>query len=416
MNILIVSQYFYPENFRINDLAVELKKRGHHITVLTGIPNYPQGEFYKGYSTKKRRGEEYKGIKVLRAWMLPRHKGAFFLLLNYISFVWGGFLKVKRMRDTDFDLIYAFGTSPITQALPAIVMKKRIHKPLIFNVQDLWPENVVVVTGLKNKVVLGLLEKLVDYIYSYCDLVLVPSKSFVRKIQRRKNFMPKEKVCFWPQYSVVEKASHIPERTGEFGNKKELYDIRKHWDKKKFHIVFTGNIGVAQGLDLVAKAASYLKDSPIVWHLVGGGREKEQVIEAVKKEGVENHVFFYTAVEESLVPIILREADAALIIMKADPILDMTIPAKFQTYLACGCALLGCVNGEVKEYIEESGLGIVSRGIDAKSLAEAAERMYHLGEEERQNFRERALTFSEENFEKEKILSYLEKEFQKQRM
>ena len=157
MNILIVSQYFYPENFRINDLAVELKKRGHHITVLTGIPNYPQGEFYKGYSTKKRRGEEYKGIKVLRAWMLPRHKGAFFLLLNYISFVWGGFLKVKRMRDTDFDLIYAFGTSPITQALPAIVMKKRIHKPLIFNVQDLWPENVVVVTGLKNKVVLGLL-------------------------------------------------------------------------------------------------------------------------------------------------------------------------------------------------------------------------------------------------------------------
>ena len=228
--------------------------------------------------------------------------------------------------------------------------------------------------------------------------------------------MPKEKVCFWPQYSVVEKASHIPERTGEFGNKKELYDIRNHWDKKKFHIVFTGNIGVAQGLDLVAKAASYLKDSPIVWHLVGGGREKEQVIEAVKKEGVENHVFFYTAVEESLVPIILREADAALIIMKADPILDMTIPAKFQTYLACGCALLGCVNGEVKEYIEESGLGIVSRGIDAKSLAEAAERMYHLGEEERQNFRERALTFSEENFEQEKILSYLEKEFQKQRM
>ena len=193
------------------------------------------------------------------------------------------------MRDTDFDLIYAFGTSPITQALPAIVMKKRIHKPLIFNVQDLWPENVVVVTGLKNKVVLGLLEKLVDYIYSYCDLVLVPSKSFVRKIQRRKNFMPKEKVCFWPQYSVVEKASHIPERTGEFGNKKELYDIRNHWDKKKFHIVFTGNIGVAQGLDLVAKAASYLKDSPIVWHLVGGGREKEQVIEAVKKEGVETH-------------------------------------------------------------------------------------------------------------------------------
>ena len=263
---------------------------------------------------------------------------------------------------------------------------------------------------------LGLLEKLVDYIYGCCDLVLVPSRSFVRKIQRRKNFMPKEKVRFWPQYSVVEKADYILERTGEFGNKKELYDIRKHWDKKKFHIVFTGNIGVAQGLDLVAKAASYLKDLPIRWHLVGGGRDKEQVIEAVKEEGVEEHVLFYKSVEESLVPIILREADAALIIMKADPILDMTIPAKFQTYLACGCALLGCVNGEVKEIIEESGLGIVSGRIDGKSLAEAAKKMFYLEEEERETFRERALSFSKENFEKEKILSYLENEFQKQCM
>lgn len=296
MNILIVSQYFYPENFRINDLAVELKNRGHHITVLTGIPNYPQGEFYKGYSAKERRVEEYEGIKVFRAWMTPRHKGAFFLLLNYISFVWGGFLKAKTMKETEFDLIYAFGTSPITQALPAIFMKKRIHKPLIFNLQDLWPENVVVVTGLKNKIILGLLETLVDYIYSQCDLVLVPSRSFVRKIQGRKNFTPKEKVRFWPQYSVVERADDMPERTGEFGNKKELYDIRKHWDKEMFHIVFTGNIGAAQGLELVAKAASYLKDSPIMWHLVGGGREKEQIREAVKREGVEERVLFYKAV------------------------------------------------------------------------------------------------------------------------
>ena len=146
MRILIISQYFYPENFRINDLALELKKRCHEITVLTGLPNYPQGEYFKGYSNKKNCDELWHDIPVYRCKLRPRKTGSINLIRNYFSFVKEANKKLKELKNKDFDIIYVFEVSPITVALPAIKYKKKKRIPIIINIQDLWPENIIAVT------------------------------------------------------------------------------------------------------------------------------------------------------------------------------------------------------------------------------------------------------------------------------
>ena len=156
MKILIVSQYFYPENFRINDLALELKKRGHEITVLTGLPNYPKGEYFEGYDDTKNCDEVWNDIPVYRCKLRPRKTGSVNLIRNYVSFVIEANKKLKKLQNRDFDLIYVFEVSPITVALPAIKLKNKKNIPIIINIQDLWPENIVAVTGMTNSIIIGL--------------------------------------------------------------------------------------------------------------------------------------------------------------------------------------------------------------------------------------------------------------------
>ena len=198
MKILIISQYFYPENFRINDLALELKNRGHKITVLTGLPNYPKGEYFDGYDDKKNCDEIWNDIPIYRCKLRPRKTGSVNLIKNYLSFVVEANKKLKELENQDFDLIYVFEVSPITVALPAIKFKKKKKLPIVINIQDLWPENIIAVTGITNFIVIGLVNKMVNYIYKHCDLILTASPSFVDKIRDRiKN---KDKVVYWPQY------------------------------------------------------------------------------------------------------------------------------------------------------------------------------------------------------------------------
>ena len=234
MKILVVSQYFYPENFRINQLCLDLKERGHQITVLTGKPNYPQGEYYEGYTYEGEDDEIWNDIPIIRVPLRARGKGAKNLVLNYLSFVKNANKKVKDIKE-NFDLIYVFEVSPITVALPAIKLKKKLKIPIIINIQDLWPENIIAVTGIENPLIIGCVNKLVNYIYRNCDLILCASPSFVEKIKVRTY----NRVEYWPQYSTVEKYSH------------EI-DL---FNNNQFNITFTGNIGEAQGLDIAIKAA-----------------------------------------------------------------------------------------------------------------------------------------------------------------
>ena len=395
MKILIVSQYFYPENFRINDLALELKKRGHEITVLTGLPNYPKGEYFEGYDDTKNCDEVWNDIPVYRCKLRPRKTGSVNLIRNYVSFVVEANKKLKELQNKDFDLIYVFEVSPITVALPAIKLKKKKNIPVIINIQDLWPENIVAVTGMTNPIIIGLVNRMVNYIYRHCDLILTASPSFVSKIKERIN--DKDKVRYWPQYSTVNKTD-------------EEVSI---YDKEYFNIVFTGNIGEAQGIDLAIEAAKILKDKKICWHFVGEGRSKEKLEKQVNEYGINDRVKFHGFHPEKEIPKYLKDADAALLILKPNPVFEMTIPAKLQTYLACGVPLLGCVSGEGKRIIEESKAGIVSEDISVDGLVKVCNQFIELPNDLLNEYKERSYCYGKSNFNKNKLISDLEKYMKK---
>lgn len=395
MKILIVSQYFYPENFRINNLALELKKRGHEITVLTGLPNYPKGEYFEGYDDTKNCDEVWNDIPVYRCKLRPRKTGSVNLIRNYVSFVIEANKKLKELQNKDFDLIYVFEVSPITVALPAIKLKKKKNIPVIINIQDLWPENIVAVTGMTNPIIIGLVNRMVNYIYRHCDLILTASPSFVSKIKERIN--DKDKVRYWPQYSTVNKTD-------------EEVSI---YDKEYFNIVFTGNIGEAQGIDLAIEAAKILKDKKICWHFVGEGRSKEKLEKQVNEYGINDRVKFHGFHPEKEIPKYLKDADAALLILKPNPVFEMTIPAKLQTYLACGVPLLGCVSGEGKRIIEESKAGIVSEDISVDGLVKVCNQFIELPIDLLNEYKERSYCYGKSNFNKNKLISDLEKYMKK---
>lgn len=389
MRILVVTQYFFPENFRINQLCLDLKERGHKITVLTGKPNYPQGEYFDGYSFKGNDDEIWNGIPIKRVPLRSRKKGAVNLILNYASFVWNGNKGIRKLKN-EYDLIYVFEVSPMTVALPAIKFKKKTGIPIVINIQDLWPENIIAVTGINNKIVIGLINKLVDYISKHCDCILCASPSFVDKIKDR--IKAKEKVKYWPQYSIVSKSK----------NNENIFD------STKFNIVFTGNIGEAQGIDLAIKTAKELENENIHWHFIGNGRNKEKLELLVQKLFLEDKVTFHGFKPEKEIPKYLADASAALLILKPNPVFEMTIPAKLQTYLSCGVPILGCVSGEGKKIIDEANCGITADQISVEALTEATKLMLNLEKKKLDEFKRNSLNFGEKNFNRKILLDKLE--------
>jgi glycosyltransferase involved in cell wall biosynthesis len=395
--ILVVTQYFYPETFRINSLCTELVKRGYDVTVLTGYPNYPQGEFYEGYGPEKPYEKDWSGVKICRVPIKPRGKKKIDLILNYFSFVASGRKWAKKCTEK-YDICYVFQVSPITLALPAVKYKKKHGTPIYMNVQDLWPENVEVILGLKNKFALFFLNKLVDYIYSYCDKILCASQSFVGNIRNRG--VAEDKLVYWPQFC------DDPVTDSEV--KPQEYDYNA------FRIVFTGNIGEAQGLDIVLQAAQKLKEKQIEhikWYLVGDGRAKEKLQEQVKRLGLNDHVIFIDKKPEHLMGSYLKNADCAFLSLMNNKIFEMTVPAKMQTYLSYASPILAASGGEVAKLIENAGNGICVPSGDAEKLAEAAVRMAAYEKQALKDMGENSYKYYKANFEKKQLIDKLEELF-----
>lgn len=397
MNILFVSQYFYPENFRINDLAVSLVERGHNVSVLTGMPNYPAGKLFEGYTKNGPFYEEWQGVKIYRVKNRVRKSGAKNLALNYLSFIYKGCKGARALiKNNSYDVIYAFGTSPITQALPALTIRKLRDIPIILNVQDLWPDNVAVITGIDNPIFIKAIDLLVDYIYNRCDIILGTSKSFVEAIKNRRGLRVKHKVKYWPQYATVEKSEDI---------KAGIYD------DGKFNIAFTGNIGQGQGLENIIESFAYLKGENIVLNLFGDGRARSDLQNIVKKNGLSDMIKFHGSFPEKDIPAILNGADVALLCLNNSPIFEKTIPAKLQTYLCCGCAVLGIVTGESKRLIQDNNLGVCvdNRIIDKQEIAKTIKKLANTDSKVLDAWRENALNLSNTEFSKQELVDEIEK-------
>ncbi len=360
MNILIVTPHFYPENFRINDFALEFNKRGHSITVLTAVPDYPKGNFFEGYGIFKKNRENYKGIHIYRAPIIPRGSGSpIRLFLNYLSFIVGATFKSLFIIRNKFDIIFVFETSPITIGLPAIFIKKIKKIPICFWVLDLWPESVISASNLKSTLIPRLLNPVVKYIYNHCDKILVSSNGFINSIIEKD--IDAGKIEFFPQWAeplfkpIVKKTDLLKISTS----------------KNSFKIMFAGNIGEAQDFPAILNAAKLLKSKKkIHWLIIGDGRRTKWVKNKIIEYGLQNCFHMLGSHPLEKMPYYYALSDAMIFSLKDDYIFSITIPAKVQSYLACGKPILAMIDGEAANIIDEANAGFTCPAGDSVGLTE----------------------------------------------
>ena len=391
-HILVVTQYFYPEQFRINDMCAEWVKRGYKVTVLTGYPNYPQGEYYDGYGWFKRTKQRWKGVNIIRIPLMARKQGSVRLALNYLSFVVSG-LFWAMTTNIKADYVFTFEVSPMTQALIGVWYAKKRKIPHYLYVQDLWPENVEIVTGIHSPLVLKPIGAMVNYIYKNCDIIFGTSPSFVKEIQKRvkKN---KGKVKYLPQYAE------------DFYKPVERKPVPEIPDDDSFKIIFTGNIGKAQGLDILPKAAKLLKGKENVkFVIVGDGRDKENFLKQIADNDVRDMFVMIDRQPPERIPELLVSCDAAFISFMADPLFEKTIPAKLQSYMACGMPIVAAASGETKRIIEEAQCGVCVDLGNTKNLVNEIIRMQTIRSEE---MGECSQKYYCKHFEKALIMEHIE--------
>jgi len=394
MKILVVSQYFYPENFRINDLVFSLQKRGHEIEVLTGKPNYPKGDYFKGYSWDGPKQEEIEGIKVHRANLILRKKGGGLrLFLNYFSFVFFGLFKILKLKG-DFEKVFIYAPSPITVGILGIVAAKKFKCKSYLWVHDLWPESVRVAGGIKSGFVLGLVNQMTKLIYKFTDLLLVQSPEFKNYILNQG--VAESKIIYYPYYAedfykVIEKDKSY---LSQFPN--------------GFNLLFAGNIGVAQGFDTIVNAFEKLKEHDINLVVLGDGRDKSRIQEQINEKGLKEKFHFLGSFPPEQMSHYFTCADGLLITLKKADIFSYTIPGKLQSYLACGKPIIGALDGIGNKIISESNSGFASEAEDHELLANNILSLYKLSKAEKEKLSNNALTYFDKNFNKQHLLERLE--------
>ena len=402
MKILIVSQYFWPENFRINDLAVGLTKKGHDVSVLTGIPNYPVGGFFEGYSVISPKFELYEKIKIYRSILFSRGSGGKFrLFLNYFSFAFFASIKILFLSNNKYDIIFVHEPSPITVGLPALVLKKIKNIPIVFWVMDLWPESIYVGSDLKSNTISKIILPLVRLIYKNSDKILVTSRSFIPSIVEKN--IDQKKIEYFPQW-----AESI------FNQNNKINQDYKKIFPKGFNIVFAGNIGNAQDFESIIKAAELLKDnSDINWIIIGSGRKENWVKKQIKEKKIDNTFHLFGKYPLNDMPAMYNNADALLITLKKSNILSLTAPGKIQSYLAFGKPILSMMDGEGTRIIKESKAGLTAPAGEPIRLIENVLKMYEMNNNELQKMGFNGQKYYETNFERNQLINKLIGLFQK---
>lgn len=400
MRVLVISQYFWPENFRINDLVRSLKERGCQVTVLTGIPNYPEGRFYDGYGLLHNMRQTYYGAEVVRVPLVPRGRGSSIMLfLNYISFAFFASLLSPISIRKQFDVIFVCQLSPVTVGLPAIFLKKLLKIPIVFWVLDLWPESISATGIVKNKKILNLVDDCVSYIYSKCDKIIVSSKGFIKSIESKG--ISSEKLEYFPNwyepdYSVKQRSSLETQ-----------CEIRKL--PKGFKVMFAGNIGEAQDFETILNAAELTKKySDIHWIILGDGRKGDWVKKEISSRGLSDCFHMLGRFSSEAMPYFFAEADAMLVTLKKDPIFSLTVPGKIQSYMACAKPIIAAVDGEGNRLITDSCSGLASPSGDPDAIAESVKAIYCMPEDQRKKMGEAGKKYCEIKFNREILIEKLE--------
>jgi glycosyltransferase involved in cell wall biosynthesis len=383
-SILVISQYFWPEKFHINDVCEELHKLGHNIQILTGKPNYPTGKIFKGYKKKKVNIEKFKGLKIYRVPLSPRKKSTKFdLISNYLSFIFNGTFYGSRFKYDKFDKIFFYGTSPILSAIPAIIIKLIYRKKLIIWLQDLWPQSLTATGYINNKLILKIINCIVIIIYSFADKILIQSKMFKKYLIKQTS---KKKIIYHPNSFKTPTL------------KIKLNSNHKKLLKQNTCITFAGNIGKAQNLEYLILATKNLsKLSKLKILIIGEGSDKNRLIRIVNDNKLKN-IHFLGALPQNYVYEIYKHSKAAYVSLKDSEVLNLTLPYKIQSYLSAGKLIIGSVSGITKEIITKNYLGFCCKNSDTKKLEKIISKVYFLKNNELNKIQKNSETYFKKNY------------------
>ncbi len=398
MRILVVTPHYWPEPFRVADVAAALKARGHHVEVLTALPNYPSGRFYEGYGLRGPYHEEHEGIGITRVPVCPRgNGGALRLALNYASFAISAAVKAILLGRRKWDVAFVFQLTPVTAIFPAAAIRALYRVPVAIWVQDLWPESVVS-TGIgRSRLVYSAARAVSAWLYRRCDRVMGTSRAFQPRLEMLG--VAADRFEYLPQWAE-----------GFFEHRSEGAAVPLGPWSEGFPVMFAGNLGRVQALDTLIRAAELLRDDDdIRWVFVGDGSRRQWLQDEVALRGLEQKVFLLGRHPARDMPAFYARAGAMLVSLKRDETMALTVPAKVQSYLAAGRPILGSIDGEAARVIEESGAGWVAPADDPVGLAEIVKRMKSLPAAELDAMGARARAYSAAQFARERCLDVLER-------
>lgn len=397
MKILVVSQYFWPEGFRINDLVKSLVERGIQVDVLTGKPNYPEGQIFKGYRALDCMKEVWSGATIFRVPLFPRGKNSSIkLALNYFSFIASGLLFGSfLLRKRNYDVVFVYGLSPILLAIPAVFISWLKGKKLIVWVQDLWPQSLSATGYVKSPLILSFVEMVVRWIYRHTDLLLVQSRAFEGPVAE---LAPGKKIIYYPN-SV----------DSSFANESDLGLTRTKIEglDSDFPVVFAGNVGAAQAIECILDAAVLLKDFPEVRFVIfGTGSKWEWLRSQISKNGLSN-IFLAGRFPVEAMPAYLQRAEALLVSLTQEPIFSLTVPNKIQAYMASGKPIIASLNGEGARLVKESESGLSVPAEDPEALAKAILTLYQMSSKDRRQMGENGRAYYRSHFDHDVLVDQL---------
>lgn len=392
MRVLIVSQYFWPEHFRINDLAEGLVERGHKVTVLTGCPNYPSGHIFKGYGFFNKQ-EIHNGVKIVRVPLIPRGSGSSVrLALNYLSFMVSASILGPLLCKGSFDLIFVCQLSPVTVGIPAAILKRLKRAPIVFWVLDLWPDSIAAASGFRAAWILKSIDGLVRFIYKQCDKILYTSKGFSGSIQS--HGVDPSRLAYFPNWvePMRVSASALPVQL-----------------PAGFRVIFAGNVGEAQDFGTILDAAERLRDAPFIqWIILGEGRQWNWVKDQVEERRLLHCFHLIGHFPSDTMASFFKQADALLVTLRRDPTFALTVPGKVPSYMSCGRPILAALDGEGAALIKEAKAGFTVPSGDAQGLANIVIKMCQLPLETRTQMGQSAKQYCNDHFDRERLFTTLE--------
>ena len=395
VRILIVTQYFHPEPFRINDLALALHAKGHQVTALTGMPNYPQGHIYPGYGWFSPHRDDYQGIAIVRVPSLSRGgQKNWRLFLNFLSFAVSACVLGPLWCRQKFDIVLAYQPSPVTVGLPGMLMGKLNSAPVLLWIQDLWPETLAAV-GQHGPLSLAA-TWIANFVHRGCDKLLVQSEAFTQPLIARG--------------VAAARIRYLPNWAEDFyrqGNAAAVADPRGQCQGTR--LLFAGNLGTAQSVETIIEAAHLLKHRPdIHWVFVGEGIMRKWVEEQIRLRQLDATVTLLNRRPPEDMPALFSRADALLVTLRRDPVFRMTIPSRIQSCLASGVAILGALDGEGARIIRQAQAGLVANAQDAPGLAQCALQMAAMTQTERAAMGLRGREYFDSHFSRDKLIGQLE--------